>query len=54
MVKFHVKLGHTLSRENEMDLAAEQVAKAASINKELAKKVVAERGFASESWAKIS
>lgn len=54
MVKFHIKLGHTLSRENEMDLAAEQVAKAASINKELAKKVVAERGFANEPWAKIS
>lgn len=54
MVKFHIKLGHTLARENEMDLAAEQVAKAVAINKELAKKVVAERGFAGEAWAKIS
>jgi glycosyltransferase involved in cell wall biosynthesis len=45
MIKFLVKLGYTLFRENELDLAAEQVVKASTINKELTRKVFAEKFF---------
>ena len=53
MIKFYIKLAHTLARENEIDLANEQVKKAAALSREKAKKVIAERGFANEIWAKI-
>ena len=51
LIKFYLKLGETLYRENELDLAQGQVEHAKLINEELSKKVVKEKGF--QSWAKI-
>jgi glycosyltransferase involved in cell wall biosynthesis len=51
LVKFYLKLGETLYREKELDLAQEQVDKAILVSKDLAKQSVAELGF--NSWARV-
>ena len=51
LIRFYLKLGETLYRENEHDLAQEQVEKAILIDKEIAVKVVSEKEF--DSWAKV-
>ncbi|MBN1698468.1 MAG: glycosyltransferase family 2 protein [Spirochaetales bacterium] len=51
LIKFYLKLGETLYRENELDLAQKQVEKAALLDKDLTKKVIAERNFGN--WARL-
>jgi hypothetical protein len=51
LVRFHLKLGETLYREEQLDLAQEQADMAAKVDEALTKKVIAEKGFGS--WAKI-
>ncbi|HEY4761245.1 MAG TPA: glycosyltransferase family 2 protein [Thermoguttaceae bacterium] len=51
LIKFYLKLGETMFRENELDIAQAQVEYAKLIDKEMTEKVVRERGF--QSWAKI-
>jgi glycosyltransferase involved in cell wall biosynthesis len=51
LIKFYLKLGETMYREKEMDIAQEQVELAKLIDMEMTKKVIKEKGF--QSWAKI-
>jgi glycosyltransferase involved in cell wall biosynthesis len=50
LIRFYLKLGETLYREKELDLAQEQVKKAALLDKDITKKVITEKNFGS--WAK--
>ncbi|MBN2534880.1 MAG: glycosyltransferase family 2 protein [Spirochaetales bacterium] len=51
LIRFYLKLGETLYRENEHDLAQEQVEKAKLLDKEITKKIITEKKF--DSWAKL-
>ncbi len=51
LIKFYLKLGETLYREDEIDLSQEQVERAKLIDKEISKRVIQEKGF--QSWAEI-
>jgi glycosyltransferase involved in cell wall biosynthesis len=51
MVRFYLKLGETLYRENELELAQGQVNLALLTDRETTEKVVKEKGF--DSWAKV-
>ena len=51
LIKFYLKLGETMFRENELDIAQAQVEHAKLIDKAMTEKVVREKGF--QSWAKI-
>lgn len=51
LIRFYLKLGETLYRENEHDLAQEQVEKAKLIDKEITKKIIAKKKF--DTWAKV-
>jgi len=51
LVKFYLKLGETMYRENELDIAQDQVERAKLIDMEISKKIIQEKGF--QSWAKI-
>lgn len=53
LIKFYVKLGETLARESEIDLAVELVEKAAALDKEYTKKVIASKSFANDEWAQV-
>lgn len=53
LVKFYVKLAETLGRENQNKLAAEQIAKAASISLEKTKEVLELKNLISMEWAKL-
>ncbi len=50
LVKFYLKLGETLYRENELDLAQDQVKLAMYTSHDLTKKVVEQKKF---TWAKV-
>jgi hypothetical protein len=49
LVKFYLKLGETLFRESELDLAQDQVKLAMYVSHDLTKKVIADKKF---TWAK--
>jgi glycosyltransferase involved in cell wall biosynthesis len=51
LIKFYLKLGETMYREKEMDIAQEQIERAKLIDIEISKKVIKEKGF--QSWARI-
>jgi glycosyltransferase involved in cell wall biosynthesis len=51
LIKFYLKLGETMYRESEMDIAQQQVHRAWLIDEEITKKVIKEKGF--QSWARI-
>jgi glycosyltransferase involved in cell wall biosynthesis len=51
LIKFYLKLGETLYRENEHDLAQDQVEKAKLLDKDITAKVIKAKGF--DSWAKM-
>ena len=51
LVKFYLKLGETLYRENEHDLAQEQVNLAKFTDMELTKEIIKLKGF--QKWAKV-
>ncbi len=50
LVKFYLKLGETLYRENELELAQDQVKLAKYVSVDLTKKIIDQKGFSS--WAK--
>jgi glycosyltransferase involved in cell wall biosynthesis len=50
LVKFYLKLGETLYRENELDLAQDQVKQAMFVSHELTRKIIQQKGF--QGWAK--
>jgi len=51
LIKFLLKLGETMYRENELDLAQGLVKQASLIDLDTCKKVIKAKGF--QSWAKI-
>ncbi len=53
LIKFYVKLGETLGRENQNKLAADQIAKAAEISVEKTKEILASRNLQNLIWAKL-
>ncbi|OPZ89268.1 MAG: UDP-Glc:alpha-D-GlcNAc-diphosphoundecaprenol beta-1,3-glucosyltransferase WfgD [Firmicutes bacterium ADurb.Bin419] len=53
LIKFYIKLGETLGRENQNKLAAEQVTKAACISLEKTKEILKSRNLQNLIWAKL-
>jgi len=51
LIKFYLKLGETMYRESEYDLAQAQVERAKLVDKEISKRVIEEKGF--QAWAVI-
>jgi len=51
LIKFLLKLGETMYRENELDLAQGLVKQASLIDLDTCQKVIKAKGF--QSWAKI-
>lgn len=52
LARFYVKLGETMAKENEMDLAAEQVKMALAVSKDDAGSCIREMGLADLEWAR--
>ncbi len=52
-IRFYVKLGETMVKEQFMDIAMEQIRKSVAISKEITEKVVAEKGLGGREWTKI-
>jgi glycosyltransferase involved in cell wall biosynthesis len=53
LVKFYLKLGETLAREGEFQLASEQVHTAMAISPKLTRQFVVDRGFEAQAWAQV-
>ena len=51
MIGFYVKLGETLAKENQFQLAADQIANAVKISKEKTDQDLAKRGLQTQEWA---
>jgi hypothetical protein len=53
MVRFYIKLGETLGRENENKLAREQLEKAAAISRLKTLEIIRQKGLQEKVWANI-